>query len=77
MSDQDERRPDGKPEDQAAKGIECPRCGCDLCPVAWTRRHKGFTQRSRVCHHCGTRFQTREKALDDSRGPLGMDFTAG
>lgn len=69
---------DGDKAPEEPRGIECPKCGCDLCPVAWTKRHRGFTQRARECNNCGKRFKTRERPMeDDHHGPLGADFMAG
>lgn len=41
-------------------GLQCPNCGGDVHRVLDSRKQMGSTQRQRECHHCGTRFITRE-----------------
>jgi hypothetical protein len=58
-----------KPEVEDFHGLECPRCGCRWVPVLYTRPAPAHRlRRVRECHHCGRRFSTFEKALDDEPG---------
>jgi transcriptional regulator NrdR family protein len=49
------------PSTPPAKGLICPRCGCQHFSVAYTRPRPGFILRARDCRHCGKRIVTREQ----------------
>jgi len=51
-------------EDARDRGLVCPRCGCRLFSVVYTRPMTGSTiQRRRQCRHCGKRITTAERAV--------------
>ena len=51
-------------EEQQAKGITCPKCGCGHFEVEWSRNWKvGRRDRKRRCRNCGRTILTVEKPL--------------
>ena len=52
--------PDNKPE---AGGIRCPKCGCQVSRVYYTRNRNGAARRARICGSpiCGNVYSTTER----------------
>jgi transcriptional regulator NrdR family protein len=49
--------------DRNARGLECPRCGCQHFRVVYTRPGAGGRiVRRRECRYCGRRITTIERA---------------
>lgn len=54
--------PQPLPKQAEARGLVCPRCGCQHFRVIYTRRALGGkVVRSRECRHCGRRVITYER----------------
>ena len=48
-------------ENETAKGLVCPKCGCRHLLVVYTRPKLEHVLRVRACRHCGKRMMTRER----------------
>lgn len=54
------------------QGLVCRKCGCRDFFVVYTRKRRGYIQRSRQCRHCGTRKTTWEREVGaESPDPTG------
>lgn len=50
-------------DDEQARGLECPECGCRHFYVLSTRQGATFILRRRECRNCGKRVTTRETTI--------------
>jgi DNA-directed RNA polymerase subunit RPC12/RpoP len=44
-----------------SQGLRCPRCGCHMLPVYYTRAQDNYILRIRHCNQCARRLLTRER----------------